>query len=125
MTLKWKQVIIAIPVLFLNTVISQADNDRYRRFDDAHLMQGRTIWLGSCEGCHGWGVGDAPVPLDYGQWEARLAKGKDTLYKHALEGFFGPDDSMMPERGGDPNLTNDEIRAAVDYMIELAISHKK
>lgn len=112
-------------MLFLYTVITFAGDDRYKDFDDEHLTYGKTIWMGTCEGCHGWGVADAPIPLNYHEWEQRIAKGKDVLYQHALEGFFGPDDSMMPERGGNPSLSDDEVKAAVDYMYELALSHKQ
>ena len=112
-------------LLSFNTVITFASDDRYTDFDDKHLQYGKTIWLDTCEGCHGWGVADAPIPMNYDEWEHRIAKGKATLYQHAIEGFFGPDDSMMPERGGNPSLTDEEVKAAVDYMFELALSHKK
>ena len=42
------------------------------------------------------------------------------LYSHAIEGFFGPDDTMMPARGGNPDLTDEEVKLAVDYMLALA-----
>ncbi len=115
---------ILISSFSLSTVSVHADADRYRDFDDPHLQKGKEIWLGTCEGCHGWGVADAPIPLDYEQWGFRIAKGKEVLYQHAIEGFFGPDDAMMPERGGNPHLTDQEIKAAVDYMVELAKSYK-
>lgn len=111
-------------VLCFYTVITFAGDDRYKDYDDEHLQYGKTIWLNTCEGCHAWGVADAPIPMNYEEWEHRIAKGKATLYQHAIEGFFGPDDSMMPERGGNAALTDDEVKAAVDYMVELAISHK-
>jgi cytochrome c5 len=111
-------------LLSVYAVITFAGDDRYKSFDDEHLQYGKTIWLGTCEGCHGWGVADAPIPMNYEEWEHRIAKGKDVLYQHAIEGFFGPDDSMMPERGGNLSLSDDEVKAAVDYMYELALSHK-
>ena len=42
------------------------------------------------------------------------------LYAHAINGFFGPEDTMMPERGGNPELSDTQVRAAVDYMTALA-----
>ncbi len=112
-------------VVLVNTTTVFADGSRYTDFDDEHLQYGKTIWMGTCEGCHAWGVADAPIPMNYDEWEFRIAKGKDVLYQHAIEGFFGPDDSMMPERGGNLELTDDEVKAAVDYMVELAISYKE
>ncbi len=38
------------------------------------------------------------------------------LYTHALDGFTGPA-GMMPPRGGNTALTDDEVKAAVDYMV--------
>ena len=45
-----------------------------------------------------------------------MAQGKDTLYKRALEGYTGQA-GMMPPRGGNPTLSDDEVKAAVDYMV--------
>ena len=104
-------------MLSVNSVISHAGDDRYMDFDDDHLRYGKKIWIETCEGCHGWGIADAPIPLNYEEWESRIAKGKVILYKHAIEGFFGPDDSMMPERGGNSELNDNQIKAAVDYML--------
>ena len=54
------------------------------------------------------------------QWQARVIKNRQLLYAHAINGFFGPDDTMMPERGGNPELTDEQVKLAVDYMVELA-----
>ncbi|HHC74814.1 MAG TPA: hypothetical protein ENK78_07045, partial [Thiothrix sp.] len=50
----------------------------------------------------------------------RVEKEKTTLYDHAINGFFGKDDTMMPARGGNDQLSDDEVKAAVDYMVALA-----
>ncbi|MGB1800798.1 MAG: c-type cytochrome [Gammaproteobacteria bacterium] len=112
-------------MILLNATTVFADGSRYTDFDDEHLKYGKTIWMENCEACHGWGVADAPIPLNYDEWDFRIAKGKEVLYQHAIEGFFGIDDAMMPERGGNLSLTDEEVKAAVDYMFELALSHKK
>jgi cytochrome c5 len=44
----------------------------------------------------------------------------DTLYRHAIEGFFGPGGTMMPAKGANESLTDEEVTAAVDYMLRLA-----
>ena len=49
----------------------------------------------------------------------RLAKGKDALYKSALGGLTGPKGTQMPPRGGNDKLADDEVKAAVDYMMAL------
>lgn len=83
------------------------------------LEQGRRVWLGTCVGCHGDGLAGAPAVGDRGAWAPRLAKGRATLLRHALEGFFGPDSSMMPARGGNDTLSDRDVGAALDYMLGL------
>ena len=95
-------------------------NDQYLTSSDQQITQGREIWLNNCESCHGYGIADAPVPMNPEEWGFRLAKGKPVLYEHAINGFIGPDYSMMPARGGNEKLNDDEVKLAVDYMIYLA-----
>ena len=93
---------------------------QYKVSDDQRLSQGRELWLDHCETCHGYGVADAPIPMNPDAWRFRLSKGKPVLYEHAINGFIGPDYSMMPARGGNDELTDEQIRLAVDYMVFLA-----
>ena len=53
-------------------------------------------------------------------WRQRVKKSRVELYRHAIEGFIGPDYSVMPPRGGNEELNDDEVKAAVDYMLFLA-----
>lgn len=110
-------VVCAIATLAVGVALA---NPAYREFDSPELTVGRTIWVATCEGCHGYGYGGAPVPMQPKQWKPRLLKDREVLYQHAIEGFFGPDDSMMPARGGNTDLSDSEVKAAVDYMVELA-----
>lgn len=66
--------------------------------------------------CHGAGVAGAPKVGDKAAWEPRVAQGKDTLYKHAIEGFSGQA-GMMPAKGGNPSLSDDQVKAAVDFLV--------
>ncbi|MGD2118330.1 MAG: c-type cytochrome [Chromatiales bacterium] len=109
--------------LLLLPALVAAEPSRYFAFADEHLSQGRSIWLDNCEGCHGWGVADAPIPMQPDDWRERVVKPRGLLYTHAIEGFFGPDDSMMPAKGGNMALTDQQVQAAVDYMVELARHH--
>ncbi len=69
-----------------------------------------------CAMCHSAGVAGAPKPGDKADWGPRIAQGKDTLYKHALEGFTGQK-GMMPSRGGAATMPDEDVKAAVDYMV--------
>lgn len=76
---------------------------------------GKKTFGNVCSMCHAAGVAGAPKPGDKAEWGPRIAQGKDTLYKHALEGFNGSKGSM-PARGGS-TLPDDAIKAAVDFMV--------
>ncbi len=93
---------------------------RYITSKEQSISQGRELWLQNCEPCHGYGVADAPIPMRPEEWSFRLIKGKQVLYEHAINGFIGPDYSMMPARGGNDDLNDEEVKLAVDYMIYLA-----
>ena len=97
-----------------------AESSPYVEFQDERLNRGRDLWLANCEGCHGYGVGGAPIPMETDAWAPRLEQGMAVLYRHALDGFFGPDHTLMPARGGNAALSDDEVRAAVDYVTALA-----
>ncbi len=79
-------------------------------------LDGKVIFDNLCTACHTTGVGKAPT-LDHGHWDARIAQGKDTLYKHAIEGYTGPDGGIMPPKGGNAGLSEEQIHAAVDWML--------
>lgn len=76
---------------------------------------GSVIFNNLCTGCHTSGAGGAPT-MDKTHWGARIAQGKDTLHKHAIEGFTGST-GVMPARGGNPALTDEQVIATVDWMI--------
>ncbi|HRJ24578.1 MAG TPA: c-type cytochrome, partial [Thauera sp.] len=80
---------------------------------------GESVYKKTCALCHAAGVAGAPKPGDKADWEPRIAQGDETLYKHAIEGYTGSK-GMMPARGGGASLTDDEVKAAVDYMVALS-----
>lgn len=77
---------------------------------------GEGVYKKVCALCHAAGVAGAPMPGNKDEWAPRIAQGEETLYKHALEGFTGAK-GMMPARGGGTSLSDDEVKAAVDYMV--------
>ncbi len=80
---------------------------------------GKKVFGNVCSMCHASGAAGAPKFGDKADWGPRIAQGKDVLYKHALEGFTGKK-GQMPARGGSATLKDDEVKAAVDYMVHKA-----
>jgi len=104
----------------VTTTANALDDSAFIQFESDKLMLGRNIWMNNCKGCHAYGTAGAPIPMIANEWEHRVLKNKLVLYDHAINGFFGPDDTMMPERGGNENLSDEQVRYAVDYMVSLA-----
>jgi cytochrome c5 len=79
---------------------------------------GTAAYQAACVACHGAGIAGAPKVGDKGAWGPRLAQGKPTLYKHAIEGFNGKT-GVMPAKGGQAAWPDDLVKQAVDHMVEL------
>lgn len=77
---------------------------------------GKATYDSACMACHAAGVAGAPKVGDKANWGPRVAQGKDTLYTHAIKGFQGKA-GFMPAKGGNASLSDDAVKAAVDYMV--------
>lgn len=82
------------------------------------LSTGKEVYEAACTMCHGLGIAGAPKSGDRGAWAARLAKGKPTLYEHAIKGFTGTG-GVMPPKGGRTDISDALIEQAVDHMLAL------
>jgi cytochrome c5 len=116
---RWAMMMVMI-CLSVGSHRLMAENPAYINFETDALQQGRMVWLKNCETCHGYGIAGAPVPMNADEWQPRLKKPLETLYDHAINGFIGPDDTIMPARGDNPALSDNAVMSAVDYMIALA-----
>jgi cytochrome c5 len=74
---------------------------------------GEAAYTKVCSACHATGINGAPKIGDHAAWGPRIAQGKETLYKDAINGK-----GVMPPKGGTswPDAT---IRMTVDYMVSL------
>ena len=68
-----------------------------------------------CNACHAAGVAGAPKVGDKAAWAPRIATGMEALLKSATNGK-----NAMPARGGAADLTDDELKAAVEYLVGQA-----
>jgi cytochrome c5 len=81
---------------------------------------GRQIVEARCHECHETGKGGAPRIGDRAAWIPRLRQGFEVTVRSAINGHGG-----MPARGGLPDLTDNEIRAAIVYMFNPDPDAKK
>lgn len=84
----------------------------------ATVMTGPQVYNAACIACHAPpGLAGAPAIGDAAAWASRLEKGMDAMTSNALNGFTG-DTGTMPAKGGRVDLSDDEIIAAIEYMLE-------
>ncbi|MEH6606586.1 MAG: c-type cytochrome [Pseudomonadales bacterium] len=75
---------------------------------------GEDVYGTACLACHGTGAGGAPMLGNVDQWAPRIAKGLDILYSGGINGLPG---TMMMAKGGCASCSDDEVKAAVDHMV--------
>jgi len=80
------------------------------------LAAGKTVVEKTCIACHGQGLNGAPILGNKKMWGKRLLQGEDVLVSHAINGFAM---DMMPAKGGNPDLSDEDVRNAVRYMLSL------
>ncbi len=80
------------------------------------LADGKQTYQQACAACHGTGVANSPKVGDKAAWKDRIAQGNAKLYEHAIKGFTGKG-GVMPAKGGRADLSDDVVKAAVDYMV--------
>jgi c(7)-type cytochrome triheme protein len=73
---------------------------------------GKAIYEATCAGCHGPGILGAPKFGDAAQWAAR-GKPIDALVKSAVAGTA----KGMPPKGGRADLSDAQLRSAIEYMM--------
>jgi len=76
-------------------------------------MSGQDIYQAVCSACHALGVAGAPIPGSEAMAQRLTDKGLDGLVNSAINGL-----NVMPPKGGRPDLSEDDIRAAVTFMIQ-------
>lgn len=78
---------------------------------------GETVYQQNCMACHGEGVAGAPKLAEASAWKSRLQKGIDAMVTIVVDGVQGYS-GTMPPRGGNPDLSDEQIRMAVQYMLD-------
>lgn len=78
---------------------------------------GAVIYDKLCTTCHTAGVTGAPIVGKAADWNGRIAQGMDVLVRHAIDGYTGPDGNIMPPKGGNPSLTDEQVANTVKWMV--------
>lgn len=73
---------------------------------------GELVFQGTCRVCHAQGINGAPIYGNKKMWSKRLPQGVPTLIEHATNGY-----GLMPAKGGNTELTDQDISDAVNYMV--------
>lgn len=74
---------------------------------------GSSVYAALCQACHMTGAAGAPVTGNSAAWGPRIAQGMDVLYASAIKGK-----NAMPPKGGNPALSDADVKAAVDFMVK-------
>lgn len=80
------------------------------------LAKGEQVYTTACAMCHVAGLAGAPIFGDKAAWAPRIAKGMDALFTNALQGTS----KGMPPKGGQIAMPDEDIKAAVAYMVSKA-----
>ena len=80
-------------------------------------QNGRRVYNTACIVCHGAGIAGAPKTGNKNAWISRIAQGPDLLIKRSIQGYRGKI-GYMPPRGGNSHLSDEEVAAAVLFMVE-------
>jgi cytochrome c5 len=102
--------LIALPGLAATSIVV-ADNH------STPGQSGEAVFEANCANCHTGGIGGfftgAPEIGDQDDWESLVPKGIDGLTATTLSGI-----GKMEPRGECTTCTDEEIRAAIEYMLE-------
>lgn len=96
---------LTLTTLFISNISFAANNP--------NNTIGQKIYGTHCAMCHNTGVAEAPKLGDKAEWKKRLKASPNVVYDHAINGF-----STMPAKGGCNSCSNEQIKAAVDYLVK-------
>jgi cytochrome c5 len=98
---------------------SARDNVHSESWRESQVLAGRAVYETACASCHSEGEGGAPVLGDREDWSQRSDLWSAVLSGHARAGYLN-----MPEKGGHGELTDEQVAAAVEYMMLTTFPEK-
>ncbi len=82
---------------------------------DGKPRDGAPVYNAGGMACHASGAAGAPKAGDKAAWAPRIATGSAALIKSAINGK-----NAMPPKGGNPDLSDAEVKAAVEHLVGLS-----
>jgi cytochrome c5 len=79
----------------------------------------QSVYQRSCAVCHAQSSTGAPLAGDRAEWAPRIAKGRDVLLEHTIDGFNG-----MPPLGACQECDEDQFVALIEYMANARLEDK-
>ena len=95
--------------------VARVEMQKAAPVSDGKPRDGATVYKAICSACHLAGLAGAPKTGDKAAWAPRIATGQAALLKSAINGK-----NAMPPRAGDPTLSDDELKAAVEFLVGKA-----
>jgi len=81
---------------------------------ERRLAYGKDIYEQACASCHDEGVDGTPAIGDRSAWSQRSPLWSTVLFAHAKGGYL-----EMPAKGDRPELTEQAVDAACEYMLSV------
>ena len=108
-------------VEYLKTVVSEEPNGLPPSNEPPTLSRGKKVYLSSCILCHQNGEMTAPRIGNGANWSMRLkASGLDELYRRVINGY-----NSMPVKGACVTCSDNDIKAAVDYILDHSLTRSE
>ena len=107
--------------LFLLALTASAATGGCRPGDEIPEHPGKAVYLRHCYACHHAGVAGAPKFGEKNAWTNRLAGGRAALIANVQRGMA----PSMPPRGACGTCSDEELTAAVDFMLAAVESSER
>ncbi len=110
-------ILLCAALLLVITGCGQKEETASSAVAGIDLAQGEKVYSQRCAACHDRGLAGAPQTGNREEWTAAIAQGIDVMVGHSINGYKGQR-GFMPARGGHADLTDNDVTAAVHYMVK-------
>ncbi|WP_456375922.1 Sec-dependent nitrous-oxide reductase [Lutibacter sp.] len=111
--------IIAFMKAKTEQIMKEKTGDASIEISGGDYGNGKETYDTKCMACHATGVTGAPKLDEKERWATISAQGIDVLQEHVVKGFQGKI-GVMPPKGGFADLSDEDIRNVIKYMLHQA-----